>query len=190
MDILDKNSIILRIGDLKLDDTEYTFGKHRTVGQFKYIPIENQISSVLAACEHRIGTKIRKNDQQLFFVYGANRPSSNSQSIALGYFARKKYHFIREDFVDIYSDNPELLARHIITTPCLYYRPNANIHAKLLIYNRENKKIINQPSSKDMGSFSRWQQYISMFEEAFSEENLTELSLVRQRRLEKRRNQN
>lgn len=40
MDLLDKKSIILQIGDLKLSDTAYTFDQHRLLNGFEYCPLE------------------------------------------------------------------------------------------------------------------------------------------------------
>lgn len=188
MKINDKNSILLQIGDLKLSDTEYTFGKYKIVGDFEYIPLNKDNSQtnesdqlgLFLMGDHRLGSKIRHHDNEIFFTYSANRPSSNAQNIAIGYFDSNEYHFIKECFSNIYDENSELTSRSIVSVDNLF---NPTKIAETITFHRYNEKHQKIITEKDEQFFENWIKNIKIFESAFSKEQLIALSRKRFRSL-------
>ena len=104
MKLSDKESIILRIGDLKISDTGDTFGRESFVNSYYYIPLKNtksldkNIYISLANGDARRAVLIRKDSTEIFLTYGANRDTSNAQSMAIGFKSDIEYYFIHEYF--------------------------------------------------------------------------------------------
>ncbi len=183
------DSLLLQLGNLKLKDTSETFQKHKIVSNFEYIPL-NQDNSQINECsqlglfimgDHRQGIKIRCNDKEIYFTYGANRPSSNAHNIAIGYFARTKYHFIRESFSSIYEENPEIVIRSIITTNDLFKPTEIK---ETVIFHRYSKDPIKTLTKQETQFVKSWIKNIEIFEEAFKEEQLIALDRRRFNALE------
>jgi len=174
MEILDKKSLILSIGDVKLSDTEYTFENENIINGYEYESLFEVFHCNLGHFLHgdyRTGSKIKKDDKTIYYAYSANRSSSNAQEIAIGYFNNGKYHFLKEGFTNIYQDSPELIFRSMLTIDDLC--KVQTMKQKVLIYYSKIEKNI---SKKDLEEFKRWIDYVKLFEDAFSKQNLDELS--------------
>ena len=178
MQLLDKESIILRIGDLKLSDTYDTFGKKRMVNGFSYQPIihpdgfwYSQIGEHLAHGDSRKGVIISNEKVKLYLTYGANRLASNAQSMAVGYQDEMGFFFIDECFGDIYSEKPRLSSRYIVRCQSLFERSGS----EKCIFNFYLLKHKVTLSKADKVSFSVLLSKIWMIEDAVSKSNLSNL---------------
>lgn len=181
MNLLDKNSLILQIGDIKLSDTDDTFGKSIDIDGYKYNPIVNPKSNILsknitaniAFGDYKCGVSISDGADSVILAYGANRPNSNAQSMAIGYNNRSRYFFVVETFRNIYADRigqkPELSSRRILTCTSLWQHDEKE---KLIIYCNE---IYNNPTLKELNYFQNLINKIQNLEQAFSREKLDKL---------------
>lgn len=183
------NSLLLQFGNLQLKDTAETFQKHKIVSNFEYTPLNQNNSQtneysqlgLFIIGDHRQGVKIKCNNAEIFFVYGANRPSSNAHNIAIGYFARTKYHFIRESFSNIYEENPEVVIRAVITTNDLFKPTKIK---ETIIFHKYSKNPIKILTKQENQFIKSWIKNIRIFEEAFLEEQLIALDRRRFNALE------
>ena len=177
-DLLDENSIILAMGDIKLSDTDETFGKSKIVNQYKYEPILNpknsfpkKIFADIAYGDYKCGTTISNDEKSILLAYGANRINSNAQSMAIGYFDGSQYFFVVEAFEDIYRKEPELVARRIVNCKSLWSYDQTE---KEIWYRGKTKGKLTQ---KDLKYFKELSARIEMLEPALKEENLNSLRM-------------
>ena len=172
MDLLSKDSLILNLGDLKLSDTEYTFGytydSEKYCGDICYEPGQNSVKFLTG--DHRVCIKIQKDKENLFHIYCANRSTSNAQNISIGYYDGSYYNFISETFGNIYEEQPELVSRSIIKVPSIY--EYCEVQEKGLIY---LGKIEKELTKEDYMMFKTWFKYIENFKQAYSKENLDQI---------------
>lgn len=178
MQLYDKESIILRIGDLKLSDTYDTFGEKRMVNSFLYQPIIHpdgfwhlQIGEHLAHGDSREGVMISNENVKVYLTYGANRLGSNAQSMAIGYQDENGFFFIDECFGDIYSEKPRLSSRYIVRCQSLFER-NGSEKSVFSFYSPEYKGRL---SKADKVSFEKLLSRIRMIEDAVSKSSLNNL---------------
>ena len=124
--LLDEQSIILRIGDLKISDTGDTFGRESFVNGYFYVPLKYpkssslDINGLLADGDARRCVSIRKDSTEVFLIYGANRVSSNAQSMAIGFKSDSGYYCIKEHFKDIYKKEPILSSTILVRCESLF----------------------------------------------------------------------
>lgn len=186
MDIFDKGSIILGIGDIKLSDTDDTFGKRRLINGYEYIPLLNpndwipfrkQLSAKIAYGDYKCGTNIGNGQNNILLSYGANRINSNAQSMALGYLNELQYFFIVETFGDIYAEKcgrkPELTSRRLVTCKDLW-KYNESDTTRLILYHGELNKEL---TKKELDCFSELAYKIEVLHNAFKEDNLRQLRI-------------
>lgn len=187
MELLEKSSILLSLGDLTLKDTNNTFGKKKEVNGIIYEPLKKQESfnpypdqlANFVTGDHRQGAKISKGDASIYLAYGANRPSSAAFDLAIGYKKENGYYFLREGFFDNYSENPKLVTRDVVTINSLW-----NLHQafyRMILHHG----TVNPITKKELEEFKIWVEKVKRLEEAFQKENLDELSTVRKRRIDK-----
>ncbi len=183
-DLLDKNPIILQIGDIKLSNTDDTFGKAEVVSGYEYNPLLNprnnvafgkQIIADIGYGDYRCGTSISDGENSILLTYGANRISSNAQSMAIGFFDGKQYFFVDESFRDIYGKNPELSKRDILICESLW---KSSTKKKTIIYEEE---VCKNPTKKELDYFNQLMNSVERLEPAFEEENLKALKRNRRR---------
>jgi len=181
MDLLDEESIILRIGDLKISDTGDTFGRESFVNGYYYVPLKNtksldkNICISLAHGSARRGVLIRKDSTEVFLTYGANRDTSNAQSMAIGFKSDSEYYFLHEYFGDIYEEKPKLSSRKIVRCQSLF-NPSENDSIKE-IFNALSPKYIETPTDSDEKSFEELMSQISIIEPGLAEQCLNNLRL-------------
>ncbi len=184
MDLLDKESIILQIGDLKLSDTYDTFGEKKYVNGILYLPLINPhgkwcypVGLHLASGDSREGVAISKNDNtdEIFFTYGANRPSSNAQSMAIGYQDENGFFFVMENFRDIYDKAPSVSSREIVRCKFIF-EPCGTRKTVYLNFDSAYKAKLTKP---DKVSFQKLLSKVQTLKDAFSEENLSKLRRTR-----------
>ncbi|MBR5389358.1 hypothetical protein IK146_02255 [Candidatus Saccharibacteria bacterium] len=128
----DSGSIILGLGDLKVSDTYDVFGKRAEVNGILYQPLVNPGSSMsqpigvhLALGDAMEGVLIKQRDNEIYFTYGANRPTSHAQSMAIGFHDKEGFFFIVEYFTmaEIYtSSKPKVCRRTIVRCASLCER--------------------------------------------------------------------
>lgn len=181
--LLDKNSIILQIGDIKLSDTDDTFGKNRTVNGYEYNPLLNpnkmfgfrkQMADNVAYGDYRCGVSISDDTKDsVILSYGANRINSNAQSMAIGHYDGSQYFFIVETFEDVWAERrgekPELASRRMVVCQSLWKTENKT---KVIIYNKEIEKT---PTQKEEYCFKELMDKVKRLEPAFEDENLNAL---------------
>ena len=181
MDLKCQESIILGIGDLKLSDTHDTFGERKTVNGISYIPMANPrgefyypVSAQLAHGDAREGVIICKDkNKKVFVTYGANRPTSNAQSLAIGYEDENGFFFIMENYRDIYDKNPSVSSREIIRTK-LVYEQHGSIKRIYLYWDP------NYGDKIDKADETQYKKLLSIIEElkdAFRKDYLSKLRL-------------
>lgn len=191
LDIKSDKSIILGLGDLKLKDTEYTLRNEKTINGIYYKPIfptlewevfyepYNRLLNHLVIGETRAGVETTKDDRSIFYGYAANRLSSNASNIVLGILNREYSYFIQEYFDSntIYSVNPELKQRCLALV--YHWKEIDSLCKTFLIYDIYSKKTtINK---KVMEYWEILEPRIMEFQDAFSDEQLNQLSLRRKR---------
>lgn len=195
LDLKSEKSIILSLGDLKLSDTEYTLKNDKTINGIHYKPIfptyalygENatfyerydHLLANLVVGDGKGGTEISKGENTLFYGYAANILSSNASNIALGVLNTEYSYFLKEWFdpCTIYNEEPELSGRGIIKIT--YWRRK---RAKYELFSTFNIYSQNLQMSKE--TFSYWnilEPKIVELQEAFCEEQLEQLRLIRKR---------
>lgn len=182
MDIYSEESIVLKIGDLKLSDTRDTFGKKRDVNGYQYIPLEDpkailfsDISNNLAHGDSREGVSIRSKDDEIFLIFGANRSGSNAQSMAIGYYNGGEYFFIDECFGDIYSEKPRLSSRRIVRCQSLWKSSKKDIIKNT--YNYYDPNIKEELTSTEKKSLIELLSKIQSVENGLTKESLSNLRL-------------
>lgn len=114
-----------------------------------------------------------KEKEPIYYLFGANRYTSNASNIAIGYQTNdKSFIFLRECFADIYSKNPTLTARDIIMVDSIWSDENQLKRFCDCIYD-ENITIL----PEDIIQFKNILEQINGYEPAFSEENFKQLIL-------------
>ncbi len=195
MDILKKESIVLKIGDLKLSDTYDTFGEKRNVNGYECHPIEDpkgrwfsQIIVELAHGDSREGVIIKKGDDEIYLTYGANRRGSNAQSMAIGYLKGDKYFFIDECFRDIYDENPIVSSRSMVKCDSLW-EESKNIMVKPLmnIYNSRLKVEIDNEEEREIEELASKIENIKNALTKESLRNLRKKEIMLRKKLEARK---
>ena len=188
--LLDENSIILQIGNIKLSDTDETFGKNRTVNGYEYNPLLNpnkmfglrkQMADNIAYGDYRCGVSISNDSKDsIILAYGANRINSNAQSMAIGHHDGSQYFFVVETFRNIYAERigekPELASRRIVVCESLWKHDEKQ---KVIIYDEE---IYKTPTKREEDCFRELMEKLKRLEPAFEEENLKALNALRKRR--------
>lgn len=179
MMLTDQESIILNIGELKLSDTFYTFGKRKYVNGILYLPLINPhgewnwpVGVHLATGDVREGVTISNSKiGEIFFTYGSNWVGSNAQSMAIGYHDKDEIFFVKENFRDIYHENPIVSAREIIR--CKYIYESCGIQRGVFSnYDPDYKAKL---TKADKVSFERLMAKVRRLKSAFCEENLSKL---------------
>ncbi len=182
--LLDENSIILQIGDIKLSNTDDTFGKDGKISGYEYNPLLNPKNSIsfhkriiadIGYGDYRCGVSISDGKDSILLTYGANRINSNAQSMAIGFYDGEQYFFVDESFRDIYGKNPELSRRDILVCKSLWEH---NEKKKIILYNEE---ICTMPTEKEIDYFNQLMDKVERLEPAFEEEKLRELRQNRRR---------
>lgn len=133
----------------------------------------------LVVGDGKAGTLITKDKKSLFYGYGANRYSSNASNIVLGFLDNKYSYFINECFdpCTIYDDEPELSQRCIIR---ISNWKSQNAKYKLC----KTLSIYTKKLEVEKEAFDYWnilEPRIMEFEDAFKEEQLNQLSLIRKK---------
>ncbi len=193
LDLKSDKSIILSLGDLRLSDTDYTLKNDKTINDFHYKPISSRLAwddgnfdfyeayecllSRLIVGEGKAGVEISKGKNKLFYGYGANTFTSNASNIVLGFLEKGYSYFIKEcfDSSTIYDDEPELSQRGIIRISH-WNRKNAK-YELFVTFNIYSKKF---KISRE--AFAYWEflePKIVGFQDAFCEEQLNQLRLIR-----------
>lgn len=148
MNLLEKDSIILKIGDLKLSDTHDTFGEKKEINGYQYIPLEDpsgswssQVIDLLAHGDAKEGVLIRNQDTEILLTYGANRVASNAQSMAIGYYNGGEYYFMDECYRDIYSEHPIVTSRNFVKCHSLWSQTEGDTCKALFSIYNPNLKV-------------------------------------------------
>lgn len=192
--LLDEQSIILRIGDLKISDTGDTFGRESFVNGYFYVPLKDpkssslDINGLLADGDARRCVSIRKDSTEVFLIYGANRVSSNAQSMAIGFKSDSGYYCIKEHFKDIYEKEPILSSRILVRCESLF-NINKNDSIKE-IFNATSPEKIETPTDSDKKSFKALMSRISKIEPGLTQANLDQIDLRKIREVRKRNAKN
>lgn len=195
LDLKSDKSIILGLGDLKLSDTEYTLNQDKMINGIHYKPIfpvyamfnenatfyeryDNLLKNLVVG-SGKGGTEISKGENTLFYGYAANRLSSNASNIVLGVLNTEYSYFLKEWFdpCTIYDEEPELSGRGIIKIT--HWRRK---RAKYELFRTFNIYSKNLQISKE--AFDYWEilePKIVDFQNAFCEEQLNQLRLIRKR---------
>lgn len=179
IDLLDERSIILNIGNIKLSDTGDTFGKRKIVGGYEYNPIlkpndmfPSNLVAPIAYGDYRRGTSIRDGKNEMILAYGANRISSNAQSMAIGYFDGSQYFFVVEAFGDIYAEKrnriPELTRRSIVTCKSLWDNDTDTTMTTIL----NHEEVEERPTQENITCFRELISRVESLKSAFRGENL------------------
>ena len=181
MNLLDEESILLRIGDIKLSDTYDTFGERKIVNEYEYNPLVNpksvsffdttQLTSNVAHGDSREGTCISNKKTEILLTYGANRCGSNAQSMAIGYFDGTKYFFVDETFGDIYSEKPQLNSRNVIMCKSIWEYGEDDTTKQILFLG----ELIKKATAKEEKCFQELLSRINLLEDGFKKENLDNL---------------
>lgn len=184
VDLLDSESIILGIGDIKLSDTYYTFGESKVINGYEYKNLVD-LSSVhtdYLPCNIVYGdfvgaVLVDDGTNKIILEYGANRFTSNAQSMAIGYNDETEYFFLYESFGNIYSEYPRLTERRIITVENL---KSLNTKQKRVFCEWELGKLV--VSNEEINRFNELISKIKNIENAFKEDNLNTLSRIRRKK--------
>jgi len=181
MELLDKKSIILQIGDLKLSDTYYTFSEKKYVNGILYLPLINPkgilcspVATHLAWGDSREGVSISNdndNTDEIFLTYGANRMGSNAQSMAIGYEDENGYFFIEECYQDSYAKNPRVSSRDIVRCQSTF-EEGGRVKR---IYSYYMPDLESKITKADNEAFQKLMHKVRVLKSAFSEENLNGL---------------
>lgn len=195
LDLKSDKSIILGLGDLKLSDTEYTLNQDKMINGIHYKPIfptyavfnENatfyerydNLLMHLVVGDGKGGSEISKGENTLFYGYAANRLSSNASNIVLGILDTNYSYFIEEwfDSSTIYKEEPELKQRSVIRISD-WKSQNAE-QETFFTFN-----IYSQSLQIPKEAFEYWKTLepkIVEFQNAFCEEQLNQLRLIRKR---------
>ena len=114
-EISSQESILLNFGDLKLSDTENTFGMKEEIDGYTYEPLNDRPTHIISGNVLGI-SKIGKEGKNIFYAYSSLEPYSCAIELAIGIKKENKYIFIIETFGDIYSDSPKFSTRKITIT--------------------------------------------------------------------------
>ena len=195
LDLKSDKSIILGLGDLKLSDTEETLKNEKTIngvyykpifsvlawdkGNFEFYEPYDRLLCHLVVGDGKAGVEITKNNHSIFYGYGANRFNSNASNIVLGFLDKEYSYFLKECFDSdtIYSSDPELIRRDIIRV--FHWRIK---NAKYKLYPILNFRYNDVEIEKE--TYEYWEilePRIMEFQDAFSDEQLNQLSLRRKR---------
>lgn len=189
MDIYGPESIILKIGDLKLSDTGETFGKEKSVNGFQYTPLKDpknktysQIAFHLAHGDSREGVSIKNERAEVLLTFGANRSNSNAQNMAIGYYNGKEYFFIVECFRDIYSEHPTLSSRSIIRCQSLWERSEKDVDKAVFNWREldfpEHIEQKEKLAEKESALLKELQSRIKVIEKGLTRDSLSNLRLM------------
>ncbi len=195
LDLKSDKSIILGLGDLKLSDTEEILKNEKTINGIYYKPIfsvlawdkgnfdfyepYDRLICHLVVGDGKSGVEIAKNNHSIFYGYGANRSNSNASNIVLGFLDKEYSYFLKECFDSdtIYSSDPELVRRDIIRV-FHWRRKDAKYKLCPILNFRYNDVKIEK---KAYEYFEILEPRIMEFQDAFSDEQLNQLSLRRKR---------
>ena len=168
-EISSQESILLNLGDLKLSDTENTFGLKKEVDGYIYEPLNDKPYHIISGKVLGL-SKIYKEDKNILYAYSSEEPFSCAVELAIGYKKEEQYIFIIETFGDIYSENPKFSSRKITIIDNIV-NPNKKESVEVIYFGTYYRA----PSLFYHANFANWLNYIETFKEAFTKENLNVL---------------
>ena len=170
------DSILLGLGDLKLWDTDKTFGNRHsapiTIDGVTYQPLDFVPNSILSGRELFV-SEIICNEKKLYYAFSKTEDTDNAVELALGYAKNKEYFFVKESFGNLYSENPVFTTRSFMMLDDLQ-NPTQKKSTEVM-----NLGEYNAPSLEYHHNFANWQDYIESFPEPFEEQKLNLLRRVR-----------
>lgn len=179
MNLTSGESIILKIGDLKVSDTFDVFGARNGINGVLYQPLVNPrssfsyaIGSHLALGDAREGLVIKEGENEVYLVYGANRPTSHAQSMAIGFHDTDGYFFLVEFFTmsEIYEQaKPGVAVRAIVK--CSSLGGDGNATQIKVLYNSASETR-SEADKNDKASLDTLMSRIRNMKAAFSKKNL------------------
>ena len=175
-DISSTDSILLGIGDLKLWDTDKTFGNRYsspiTIDGVTYQPLNFEPNSIFSGNNLFVSEIISEN-KKLYYAFSKIEDTDNAVELAIGYAKNKEYFFVKESFGDHYSEKP------IFTTRSFMVLDDLQSPTKKKTTEVMNLGEYNAPSLEYHHNFANWQDYIESFPEPFEEQKLNLLRRVR-----------
>ncbi len=182
MNLQGRDSIMLKIGDLKLSDTNDTFGVKKHVNGISYEPLINPlgewlspVDSHLANGDVREGVKISDGNVEVYLTYGANSLNSKAQSIAIGFELENEFFFIIEYYRNIYERNPYVSLREIIRCESIY----ESWGIQKTVYSYLGSEYTSSLTEDDRLSVEELFSKVQLLGDAFSRENLNILRTSR-----------
>lgn len=177
----DSESILLNFSDLNLSYTGdiFDFSKSIEVDNFNYenlIYVDNcrtkPIGYDVVNGDGRGAVKISTKEREpIYYLFGANRYTSNASNIAIGYQdSNKDFVFLYESFGDMYSKKPILTTRNLITVDSLY----SNEKKIIRLYDYICDKKINI-STEDLKKLLHVLKKMQEYQTAFSKSNIKKL---------------